>query len=275
MDLESLVESLEGPMARQAVSRWFAELESEPTGQTVAGHIRGEENLALHDEGREAIRRLSRAIGARGSDDPVQRYKDALKDRTLDLGVHGPEADGALPDQLCKLASAWSVWRHLGGADKPRIPYASFRSPAYQGTIERWLMTSVCSPGHREALSPGHEVSGELPTVFSTLEEERDAKFPHGTPANRCREILGLEPLDPPEAHALLRYSNRDVGPARVPTAFDAGIHPHFVPPPAGARWGTTKNLASPGSEGVREVVVKPFPVALLRQPVFIDKTPK
>jgi hypothetical protein len=34
-----------------------------------------------------------------------------------------------------------------------------------------------------------------------------------------------------------------------------------------------TKNLATPdGSGGVREVVVKPFPVSTLMQPEFIEK---
>lgn len=274
MDLEGLAEDLEGTAARQAVSQWLAELDAEPDGRTVVSHIGGEANLPLYGEGRDAIRRFVHAAAARRSGNPLGWYRAALKDSTLDLAIHGPAPDATLPDEICKIMNAWAVWNRLGGVFKPPIPPAAFRSPACQGAIEDWIRAKVCSARYQDELEPTQKVSGgEAPSVFSTFEEDRESKFPHGTPANRCREIVGLDPLDPPEAHVLLRYSEPAVGPARVPTALDAGTHLHFLPPPAGAGWGTTKDLGTPTrSGGVREVVVRPFPVSALRQPVFIDK---
>jgi hypothetical protein len=174
---------------------------------------------------------------------------------------------------MCKLADAWALWQHYAPLDnKPAIPPGSVRSPRYRGVIERWLRDFVCTATYQEALDATKLVSGDPPVVFSTFEEDRNSRFPARTPANTCRKVVGLDEEPTPEAHALLRYDKAEVGPARVPTAFDAGTHVHFLPPPAGANHGTTKNLTTAdGSNGVREVVVKPFPVSMLRQPEFIE----
>jgi hypothetical protein len=107
--------------------------------------------------------------------------------------------------------------------------------------------------------------------VFSTFEEDRLLRFPAGSSAAHCWQIVGVDPPDPPQACVLLKYVRTEVGPARVPSVFDAGDHPHFLPVPGGAGYGVTKNLRTPdGSDGVKEVVVPPFGVAKLREPEFI-----
>lgn len=274
MDLKGLAEDLEGTAARQAVSQWLAELDAESDGRTVVSDIGGEANLPLYGEGRDAIRRFVHAAATRVPGVPVEWYRATLRDPTVDLMAHGLSADPSLPNELCRIVDGWALHEHLVGKENaPSIPPGSTRSPLYQGVLERWLRDFVCSPVYLEALDERKVVSSDPPVVFSTFEEDREVKFPAGTPPNRCREIVGLDPLDPPEAHVLLRYSTIAVGPAKVPTAFDAGTHLHFLSPPAGAGWGTTTDLGtSSRSGGVREVVVRPFPVSALRQPVFIDK---
>jgi hypothetical protein len=83
-----------------------------------------------------------------------------------------------------------------------------------------------------------------------------------GTKAARVREVLGLQSIDPAEPHVLLHYSRARVGPALVPTAFDAATHEFFVPATAGADCGFTRDLGPGDGVGVREVVVRPFPTA-------------
>lgn len=274
MDLEALAETLEGPGARPAVAEWVAAVgHAEPEGPTVMCYLRRESNLQLHEEGLEAVRRFVRAVAARGPGHPVEWYRAVLNDAGLDLVPHGPEADPALPDELCKVADGWSVWLYLGGSGKPDIPPGITRSPRYRGVLEQWLRDFVCCPMYRDALDPAGLVSGNPPVVFSTFEEDRNSKFAAGIRADRCRQVVGLDPRPTPVAHVLLMYSRREVGPARVPTAFDAGTHLHFVPPPAGAPCGTTKNLTTEdGTDGVREVVVAPFPVTALGEPTFIER---
>lgn len=241
-----------------------------PGGAIVASHLQGESNLQREADGREAIVRLVRAVPQSLGDDPVQWYSGVLRDPRRDLVHHGPEADASLPDDLCKIVDAWDVHRYYGGLTRPVIPAASSRMARHRPTVERWLRDSVCTPNYREALNQEAVVSGNPPVVFSTFDEDRHATFPAGTPANDCRKTLGLDPRPTPVAHALFRYARSTTGLAKVPTAFDAGTHAHFLPPSAGAPHGTTKDLRTPGAKGVREVVVRPFSVRLLRQPEFI-----
>jgi hypothetical protein len=168
MDLEGQARTLAGARAGQAVSDWLAELATAPGGPTVASHILGEQNLPLHNDGVEAIRRLAGAMVNRPKGYPVEWYKDALNDAGLDLVAHGPAADPALPDELCKLVDAWTVWNRYGrGADKPKVPAASIDRPGpHQGRVERWLRDYVCSPTFQDALDPAKRVSGNPPVVF-------------------------------------------------------------------------------------------------------------
>ncbi len=273
MQLEDMAGGLRGPAAQEAVARWLGELAAEPDGPIVTGHIQAENNLPLHPEGTDAVGRFVRAVEARPPGGAVSWYRETLNRADLDLPVHGPPADAALPDVLCKVVEAWSVWKHYGSIRlKPNIPYGGVGSPRYRAKVEAWLRDWVCAATYLDALDPAALVSGRPPSVFSTFVEDRDAKFPPGTRSNECRKVVGLDLLPHPTGHALFRYSGTETGPARVPTAFDAGTHPHFRPPPAGAGCGETKNLGTrDGSGGVREVCVRPFPVARLRQPEFIE----
>lgn len=239
-------------------------------GAIVASHLQGEANLPREAEGRDAIARLAGAVPRPLRDDPVQWYCGVLRDPGRDLVHHGPEADPALPDDLCKIVDALVVYLYYCST-RPVIPGASLRMASHRPAIERWLRDWVCAPSYREALNQEAMVSGDPPVVFSTFEEDRRAKFPPGTRANECRKALGLDPRPTPVAQALFKYAKSTAGPAKVPTAFDAGTSVHFVPPPAGAPHGTTRDLRAPGAAGVREVVVRPFPLRILRQPEFIE----
>ncbi len=274
MQLEDMAGSLRGPASREAVTRWLGELAAEPEGSTAADHIQGESNLPLHPEGVNTVGRFVRAVEARPPGSAVSWYRGALNRTDLDLPLHGPPADTTLPDALCKVVDAWSVWKHYGSPRlRPNIPYGGVGSPSYRPRVEAWLRDWVCAVTYLDVLDPASPVSGRPPSVFSTFVEDRDAKFPRSTRSNECRKVVGLDPLPHPTAHALFTYSSIETGPARVPTAFDAGTHVHFRPPPAGAGCGETKNLATPdGGGGVREVCVRPFPVARLRQPEFIER---
>lgn len=270
MDLEALADELIGSTARAATSAWLAQLTTAANGNTVKHHVVGENHLDSTAEGREAIRRFAQALVSRPTGNPVTWYEHVLQDVSLDLVPHGPEVDPGLPDALCRLHNPWAVWVHLGRADKPPIPARSVGLPSHQGIVERWLQDVVCSPGYLDALDPDQAVSSTR-SVFSTFEEDRETHFPAGTPADRCLQIVGKDPMSTPTAHALLKYRRTSVGPARLPTAFDAGTHPHFLPSAAGSSCGTTKNLTTPtGSGGVRELVVRPFLVAMLQEPEFI-----
>lgn len=271
MDLEALADNLVGGPARLAASEWLAELPTAPNGDTVKHHVHGENNLPSTADGLAALRRFVQALASRGSGGPVEWYETALRDVVLDLVPHGPEADPGLPDALCRLQNAWTVWLHLGRPDRPPIPPASVDHPRYQRIVERWLRDVVCSPAYLDALDPVQPVSAAL-SVFSTFEEDREASFPAGTPADHCLQIVGKDPMSLPTAHALFKYRCADVGPAQLPTAFDAALHRHFVPSLAGAPCGTTKNLmTSDGRGGVREVVVRTFAVSMLQQPEFVQ----
>lgn len=269
MGLPDLAEQLVGRQGHDAASTWLADLadrSAAPQGATVRHHVAGEVHLPVTVEGREAVQRFASALLTRASTDPVDWYLGRLQDPSLDLAVHGPEADPRPPDTLCRLAAAETVWNRLASdEDKPTLLF----DPA---TIERWLRDIVCSAAYLDALDPTKRVSGrEAPSVFSTFEDDRNTRFPAGTPANRCRQAVGLEPMSTPTAHVLLRYRGSATGPARLPTAFDAGTHPHFLSPAPGAQCGMTKDLAiSTGDAGVREVVVRPFPVGVMQQPEFI-----
>ena len=272
MDLETLAESLVGGSARAATSAWLTTLPTVPDGSAVKRYLQDEAHLTSTADGVEAVRRFVQALAAGPSPaDPVAWYRHVLQDRSLDLVAHGPEVAPTLPDALCRLDDAWTVWEFFAAEDdRPVIPA---RSVSHQPTIEEWLRDVVCSPAYRMVLDPGRSVSSPTGSVFSAFEEDRDAVFPRGTPANDCLRTLGKDPLEPPIDHALLKYRRLDVGPAHVPTAFDAGCHPHFIPAAAGARCGLSKNLATvDGAGGVREVVVRPFPVSRLDEPEFIGK---
>jgi hypothetical protein len=271
VNLIAIAEHLVSGAARDAATSWLADLSVAADGPIVRHHVEGEANLPSTSEGVEAVRRFAEMLLLRASGhDAVDWYQSLLRHPASDLVVHGPEADSALPQRLCRLMDAWSVRNHLGRDDALPI-----RSPAAGGgttVLEDWLR-SACSAEYLDFLDPAKFVSGPIPSVFSTFEVDRDATFPTGTTSIRCRQVLGLGPQPTPTAHALLKVQRARVGQARVPTAFDASTHPHFVPPAAGAGCGTTKNLAaSDGSGGVREIVVPPFEASRLEQPEFIPR---
>jgi hypothetical protein len=272
MDLADLAGRLVGGAARDAAVSWFADLSTSlPYGDSVIHHVEGEVNLQTTSEGRESIRLFAEALRLRPpGEDPVVWYERLLSDPATapDLVLHGPAADPSLPDELCRLIPAWNVLHDLGGVDAPNIPPVALGGDPTR--LENWLQR-VCSPAYLDLLDRSKLVSGKVPSVFSAFEADRDATFPPGTSAQVCRQILGLIAEPTPSAHALVKYRKRVVGPARLPTAFDASTHPHFVPPTVGAPCGRTQNLATPGA-GVREVVVARFPVRQLDEPEFVPR---
>ena len=274
MDLADLADRLVGGTARGAAESWLADLPTSiPHGEVAKRHIEGEANLPATSEGLESLRRFAEALRLRPpGDDPVDWYVQLLSDQVTapDFVLHGPAADVSLPDELCRLMPAWMVFRHLGRHDKPNIPPAALGGDPTR--LENWLR-SACSPAYLDMLDRSKPVlvPGSVRSVFSTFEADRNAVFPPGTPAAICRQVVGLVAEPTPSAHALLKYRKSVVGSARVPTAFDASTHPHFLPPALGAPYGTTKNLRSPGG-GVREVVAAPFFVHQLNEPEFVPR---
>lgn len=273
MDLADLAHRLVGGTARDAAVSWLAKLSTSiPNGEAVRRHIKGEANLPATSEGIESLRRFAKALPLRPpGEDPVAWYEQLLTDLVTspDFVLHGPAADASLPDELCRLIPARKVFHHLGRDDTLNItPAALGGNPTVR--LENWLR-SVCSPAYLDLLDPSKLVSGSVPSVFSTFEADRNAAFPAGTPTRICRQVLGLIAEPTPSAHALLKYRKAVVGPARVPTAFDASTHANFVSPAVGAPCGKTQNLATPG-DGVREVVLAPFAVARLQEPEFVPR---
>jgi hypothetical protein len=265
MDLEAIAENHFGVDAKARVAAWMAELDADLEGWTGASHIRGENNLQSHDEGRQAAIRLVNELRSRPPGDPVNWYFATITGSNL--ACKGPKAADDLLDDLCKVTSGWMVWNRL------RRRTAPDDTPALRDSarLMNWLVNVVCGPAYLDALDPSAIVSGKVPAVFSTFLRDRDAQLPAGTSATECYKVVGLDPRDPPEPCVLLKYRTSQVGPVIVPTAFDAGTHTHFLPSAAGARYGTTKNLATAdGSGGVREVVVPPFPVSRMMEPEFI-----
>ena len=272
MDLADLADRLVGGAARGAAVSWLVELPtSMPYGEAVRHHIEEEANLPTTPEGLESIRRFAEALPLRPPGDPVAWYEQLLRNRATapNFVLHGPAADPSLPDELCRLIPARTVFHQLGRDDTLNLaPAALGGDPTSR--LENWLQ-SVCSPAYLDFLDRSKLVSGVVPSVFSTFEGDRNATFPSRTSARICRQVLGMDPERTPSAHALVKYRKAVVGPARLPTAFDASTHVHFLPPAVGAPCGTTKNLRTPG-EGVREVVVAPFAVALFAEPEFVPR---
>lgn len=266
MNLEVLAETHTGAAGRAAVAEWVAGLRNDSDGLVIFRHLNAEENLPTHPEGLAAVRRLVAAIVLPPAGKGVGWYLTTIRD--MDLACKGPHASGTLPTDLCKVARGLMVWNRLRKVsapdDTPVLPPGSTR-------LTEWLRDIVCSPAYLEALDPSRLVSAPIPAVFSAFEQDRQATFPAGSPAARCWQSVGVDPPDPPQPCVLLKYVKEAVGPARVPSAFDAGTHPHFLPAAGGAGYGVTKNLGAPGGGGgVREVVVPPFQVAQLREPEFI-----
>ena len=234
-------------------------------------NIEGEQNLPEGPDGLSAVRRFAQALYLRPpGDESVTWYKRLLSEATTgpDLVLHGPVADSGLPDELCRLMPARRVFHHLGRPDTLNlIPAAMGGDPA--AVLENWLR-NVCSPAYLDFLDRSKLVSGRVPTVFSTFEADRNVAFPRGTRAEIACQVVGVDKEPTLSAHALLKYRRSVVGPARVPTAFDASTHLHFVPPPVGAPCGTTRTLLTSGS-GVREIVVAPFRVEQLDEPEFVE----
>jgi len=259
MDLLALAESFVGAEGRTAALRWTAELETSPEGTAFVSHMTNEQNLQTLAEGKQAIERLVSALLGRSAGEPIKWYLETAEHQ--DLAFKGRPAARSLPDQLCKLHRGYAVWSRLASpTDRPAV--------ASSARFVEWLEHAVCGQHYLAALDPTAILRGRVPAVFSTFEQDRATAFPPGTPWSRCWQVVGLDPPNPPEPCVLLRYSLAEVGPARVPTAFDAADNLHFVPVLAGAGWGMTKDLA--GGGGVREVVVCSFSVARLRRPEFI-----
>jgi len=265
VDLPALVNQLAGRAAGHAVQRWLADLSAldpgrQDEGRSVTRNIDGEENLPVTSDGHDALLRFAERLMLRTpSDDALTWYEQLLQDPASHLVLCGPEADATLPDRLCRLVDAWTVLNFLARDDRPGDP----------ADIEDWLR-SVCSADYLEFLDEAKIVSAKVPSLFSTFEEDRDATFPVGTAAGDCLQVLGKQPPSTPIAHALLKFQRGGLEPPRLPTAFDASTHPNFLSPPAGAACGMTRNLLTTGASGVREVVVRPFPVARLNDLEYI-----
>lgn len=255
-------------MPEQSVQSWLKRIEDDPEGQYFVRNLREENCLHQSPQGIAALHALVSHVVANGplldGSNPVGALAAELKRSAATLLCQGSSVEDDQPtNDMCRVMTLETFQRHL--LRPSALGKADTVGP---DTWTRALQLMRKLQGNRrlvgQLLNQRAVVRGQLPVAFATPAEDRQKKWPTGTPVARVWEILGVRESAVPTCVLKFRRRSLDCT-GHVPSALDAFTHPYFLPATPSDTWGWTRDLGSSdpsSSRGVRECVLRPFPTS-------------
>ena len=269
---------------REMLTQWWEALCRQAEPDNSAEALRQNlENDRLFELEENCLNRLA-GLAQQLSDidnlvDPVERLKEAIKAQEPPSVVcAGPSADPpSNPFVRLIIAADLYKWNRKtrNTEENTQISLPTITDPQYQRRLNIWARSLVEVPGiYLESLQG--QIRGKLPVAFWTCQQDIEENFSTPFSANRLRNFLGLESLEPScPLHLLIRVEEQNLereGISRhVPTGWDAFTHQHFRPmSPSGnpeqignpPRVGMATDIQE-GTEGGHEFVTPPVPIEL------------